>query len=588
LTAADATKDSTVDTTDVIAIQQFFLGMNSGTAHVGEWIFNPANRAYSNLSSDQPAQNYDALVVGDVTGDLTPSSRANRDDAAQPLNPATVATVSLPVANVSTNVSVFTLPVATTNINSADNLIGFQGDFTFDSSVVSFQATPASPAGLTATNWNVSGNVLGSGTIKTLRISAFSTTSTPLSGSGILFNLNFTRVGNAGATTTLQWAASPNNFVFIDTSLNKQAPGGTPDGNITIVGPTASNGTVGGQILDGNGNPVEGAAIRMGGAQDRLTITDAEGNYHFDNVETNGLYVVTPSRVNFSFSPSQRSFSQLGAHTEATFTGSANSGGLNPLDTTEYFVRQQYLDFLGREPDESGFNFWVNNIDSCGSDTNCRDVKHIDTSAAFFLSIEFQQTGYLVYRTYEAAYGDLTGAPVPIRLAEFTPDTREIGNGVVVLQGGWQQKLESNKQAFMTEFVQRQRFVTAYPTNMSPQQFVDKVFGNAHVDLGDPDHAACLSEFGAASDTTDVAARARVLRRVADNSTVVRQQFNRAFVLMEYFGYLRRDPNSGRDTDFSGYQFWLDKLNQFNGNFDNAEMVKAFLSSTEYRGRFPR
>jgi hypothetical protein len=57
---------------------------------------------------------------------------------------------------------------------------------------------------------------------------------------------------------------------------------------------------------------------------------------------------------------------------------------------------------------------------------------------------------------------------------------------------------------------------------------------------------------------------------------------------MEYFGYLKRDPNSGRDADFSGYSFWLDKLNSFNGNFENAEMVKAFLSSTEYGGRFPR
>ncbi|PYS23626.1 MAG: hypothetical protein DMF72_08740 [Acidobacteria bacterium] len=352
--------------------------------------------------------------------------------------------------------------------------------------------------------------------------------------------------------------------------------------------PTATNGTVGGQVVDDRGNPVEGAAVRMSGTQNRLTITDAQGNYYFDSVDTNGLYVVTPSRANFTFSPSQRSFSQLGAHTEATFTAVASGGGLNPLDTTEYFVRQQYLDFLGREPDESGFNFWVNNIESCGNDVGCREVKRIDTSAAFFLSIEFQQTGYLVYRTYQAAYADLPGTPVPIKLSDFRPDTQEISSGVVVLQDGWQQKLETNKLAFMAEFVKRSRFSQAYPTTMTPTEFVDKLFANASLALTDSDHGAAIAEFGAAADSNDNGARARVLRRIAENQTLTRQQFNQAFVLMEYFGYLRRDPNSGQDTDFSGYNFWLEKLNHFNGSFQNAEMVKAFLSAIEYRGRFPR
>jgi hypothetical protein len=83
-------------------------------------------------------------------------------------------------------------------------------------------------------------------------------------------------------------------------------------------------------------------------------------------------------------------------------------------------------------------------------------------------------------------------------------------------------------------------------------------------------------------------ARARALRRVAENSALRQQEFNRAFVLMQYFGYLRRNPNDPPEPtlDFTGYNFWLNKLNQFNGNFINAEMVKAFLVSTEYRPRF--
>jgi hypothetical protein len=352
--------------------------------------------------------------------------------------------------------------------------------------------------------------------------------------------------------------------------------------------PTATNGTVTGQVVDTNGKPIEGAAVRLNGTQNRLSVTDALGNYRFDNVETNGLYVVTPSRANFSFSPSQRSFSQLGAHTQATFTGAANGGTLNPLDTTEYFVRQQYLDFLGREPDEAGFGFWVNNIESCGTDAGCREVKRIDTSAAFFLSIEFQQTGYLVYRTYQAAFDDLPNTPVPLRMGEFKPDTQQISNGVVVLQDGWQKKIEDNTQAFFAEFVKRSRFTLTYPATMTPAEFVDRLFANAHVPLTDSDHTAAIAEFGAAADSSDNAARGRALRRVAENSTLTRQQFNQAFVLMEYFGYLRRDPNSGQDTDFGGYNFWLEKLDRFNGNFQNAEMVKAFLTSIEYRARFPR
>ena len=75
-------------------------------------------------------------------------------------------------------------------------------------------------------------------------------------------------------------------------------------------------------------------------------------------------------------------------------------------------------------------------------------MKRINVSAAFFLSIEFQETGYLVYRMYKAAYGNLPGTPVPVRLNEFLPDTQQIGRGVVVGEPGWQQVLENNKQAF--------------------------------------------------------------------------------------------------------------------------------------------
>ena len=95
-----------------------------------------------------------------------------------------------------------------------------------------------------------------------------------------------------------------------------------------------------------------------------------------------------------------------------------------------------------------------------------------------------------------------------------------------------------------------------------------------------------INLFGGAGDTSNTSARAQAVRQVAENQNFVNAEFNRAFVLMQYFGYLRRDPNSGADTDYTGYDFWLQKLNFFNGDYNQAEMVKAFITSIEYRQRF--
>jgi len=291
--------------------------------------------------------------------------------------------------------------------------------------------------------------------------------------------------------------------------------------------------------------------------------------------------------------------STLGSPATASLTISDNesvNGTSNSIDGTSFFVRQHYLDFLNREPDPPGFGFWTNEIGLCGMDAQCIEVKRINVSAAFFISIEFQQTGYLVERLYKSSYGDAIGTstiggahqlPVPvIRLNEFLPDTQEIGKGVVVGEAGWQQVLENNKQAFTAEFVQRSRFTTAYPTTMTPAQFVDTLFTNTGVTPSAAERTSVINEFGGASTSADTAARGRALRRVAENLTFAQQESNRAFVLMQYFGYLRRNPNDPQDSDYSGYDFWLTKLNQFNGNFINAEMVKAFIASVEYRQRF--
>lgn len=266
-------------------------------------------------------------------------------------------------------------------------------------------------------------------------------------------------------------------------------------------------------------------------------------------------------------------------------------GALPPskIDDPQFFVTQHYRDFLNREPDASGLAFWVNEITSCGTNAQCIQLKRVNVSAAFFLSIEFQETGYLVYRFYKAGYGNLPGTPVPLRFNEFLPDTQLIGQGVVVGSSNWQTKLEDNKKAYAAAFGARSSLASVLATSQTPTQFVDGLY--AHAGVASPPSAertAAINEFGGAGNTADTAARGRALRRVAENSTLGQQELNRAFVLMQYFGYLRRNPNDPPEAglNFDGYNFWLNKLNQFNGDYVAAEMVKAFITSGEYRQRF--
>jgi hypothetical protein len=348
---------------------------------------------------------------------------------------------------------------------------------------------------------------------------------------------------------------------------------GTPQsttipGHFSVAAPTAAPATISGAIISTDGAPVSGAVVNLSGTQSRKTITDAEGQYRFENVETHGFYTLTPARANYTFNPSQRSFSQLGETTSAAFTALPADDGQNPLDTPEYFVRQHYLDFLGREPDEAGFNFWSDQLQECGADAGCGERRRINVSAAYFLSIEFQETGRIVDGLYRASFGRR-----PF-YSEFMPDSSAIARGVIVGRTGWQQQLERNKEAFINAWVQRQEFQAAFD-RLTNEAFVDLLIEHTGTSFSAGDRAALLAGLGDGSLT-----RATVLRRVVENQNFMRSTFNEAFVMMQYFGYLRRDP------DEAGYQFWLRKLNEFNGNFEQAEMVKAFIISGEYRQRF--
>ncbi|MFN2531851.1 MAG: Calx-beta domain-containing protein, partial [Pyrinomonadaceae bacterium] len=240
----------------------------------------------------------------------------------------------------------------------------------------------------------------------------------------------------------------------------------------------------------------------------------------------------------------------------------------NPSDSAQFFVRQHYIDFLNRQPDTAGLNFWSNEIISCGSNAQCIEAKRINVSAAFFLSIEFQETGVLACLTNKAAFGLLPSNQ------QFEFDRQGLQRNYVFGAPGSETQLEINKQAYFNELVTRAAFVTGYGTR-TDGQYVDALIANTGVTFPVSDRNALVNGLSAGTET-----RATVLRKVAENQTLKQEEFNRIFVLMEYFGYLRRD------ADPDGYSFWLNKLNAFDGNFINAEMVKAFISSSEYRQRF--
>ena len=213
--------------------------------------------------------------------------------------------------------------------------------------------------------------------------------------------------------------------------------------------------------------------------------------------ETNEAFTMTLSNVSGSGAA-------LGSISTTTITITDNDAATtaNLIDNPDFFVRRHYIDFLNREADVTGLAFWTNQITSCGSDAQCVEIKRINVSAAFFLSIEFQETGYLVYRLYKAGHGAI-GMPVPVRYEEFISDTQQIGQGVIIGQPGADQRLENNKQAFALDFVLRLRFTQDHPTSQPPSQFVDSLYANAGVTPSAAERTSAISEFGGAPDTVD-------------------------------------------------------------------------------------
>jgi hypothetical protein len=257
-----------------------------------------------------------------------------------------------------------------------------------------------------------------------------------------------------------------------------------------------------------------------------------------------------------------------------TFNTTANLLSGNDIDDTNFFVEQNYRDFLDREADDSGLDFWKGQIAACADDSDCRERARVNTSGAFFESIEFHETGFLLYRFNKIAFNAMP------RRNDFLIEAQLTSRGIVVGQVGWQDALEANKREAAERWAGRADFVARFGS-LSNRDYVNQLFTNAGVTGNQAERDNLIQRLDAGLET-----RGTVLRKIAENNDFSQRETNPAFVLMQYFGYLHRNPDEGADHDLSGFNFWLNKLNEHGGNFTEAEMVKAFLRSGEYRQRF--
>jgi hypothetical protein len=231
---------------------------------------------------------------------------------------------------------------------------------------------------------------------------------------------------------------------------------------------------------------------------------------------------------------------------------------VNIIDDQSDFVRQQYHDFLYREPEAGGWAYWTNEITKCGSDQTCIRNRRIDVAAAFFIEQEFQQTGFFAYRLFVATFG---------RAPSYLEFVRAVSN--VKADASPQE----NQSAMLKSLIESEPVKQLYST-MSNSQYVDTTFANAQLQFSGEQRSAIIGALDAGVQT-----RADVLEQVVGTQAFLDAQFNAAFVLMQYFEYLRRDP------DPQGYQFWFDVLNnKVPGNYRS--MVCSFITSKEYQERF--
>jgi uncharacterized repeat protein (TIGR01451 family) len=272
----------------------------------------------------------------------------------------------------------------------------------------------------------------------------------------------------------------------------------------------------------------------------------------------------TEGTETFTLTLNSPSGATMGANASAVITLSdndANSNGSNPVDQTPFFVRQQYVDFLGREPDSIGLQGWQNVLNNCppsGKDANGNFCDRVEVSAGFFRSKEFQERGYFIYKFYSAV------GRIPL-YPEFMPDLAKVSGFLS------DQQLEANKDAFVQEFMARPDYQNKYGSITDPTAYVNALLST----VGLPNHPSRVGWI--AGLTNNTLTKAKVFRELTESSEMQTRYYTEAFVIMQYFGYLRRSADAS-------YLAWIDIMNQNPANYRG--MIDGFLNSDEYRKRF--
>jgi phospholipase C len=261
----------------------------------------------------------------------------------------------------------------------------------------------------------------------------------------------------------------------------------------------------------------------------------------------------------------------------------------NPIDDPGIFVRQQYLDFLSREPDASGLAYWTGQITQCGSSQTCIDNERIVVSNAFFFEQEYQQTGAYVFRLYRGAFGNNQPFPNPDTsnyteahklpsYAVFSQDRAQVVGGANLAQA---------QQDLANAFVQRPAFQAKYPTSLSGPSFVDAVLTPIGNDLGvdltsQRDGLIALFNSGGPGAVIYRLADDNAQTNPINNRAFIDEEYDRAFVATQYFGYLLRD------SDIAGFSFWLGQISNapLRDTSKQHAMVCSFVTSAEYQQRF--
>jgi hypothetical protein len=399
-------------------------------------------------------------------------------------------------------------------------------------------------------------------------------------------------------------------------AISEVAPAWSPDNNkIAYVRVTSPNNS-GIYTMNPDGSnktqltnlSLTGLGVMLGLGQLKLAWSPEGTRLAFVDVG-NGLDIFAinadgSNRVNLTNTPDNDTYPdwQIAAPTPST----------NPIDEAQFFVRQHYRDFLNREPDTPGLAHWTGEITECSdpakrqpgeSLAQCIERKRANTSAAFFFSPEFQNTGSFVLRVYWGTLGKVPSVPcpgVPFELpgncrpqyAEYLADASQITQGIVVNDKLAPEVINTNKHAFVEQFINRPEFHGRFD-GLTNSQFVDRLFETTGIVPTGSERDSLIAELVNGNSSNSV--KASVVFKVVDGTQTIpdgalvfqtpygqafyNKEFDSVFVFMEYLGYLRRNP------DQAGYDFWLAKLKQY-GNWRDAQMVLAFIVSPEYRSRF--